>query len=85
MGGIRIPIIGWVILTIILLGGFGLAVKNNKLLLKNDAEDRKAFVDSQKRFDSQAEAFHKSVSQELGKNFLGDDFDRNIADIKEKK
>lgn len=44
MGGIKISIMGWVIFAVILIGGFTMATKNNKILLINDKTDRETFA-----------------------------------------
>lgn len=73
MGGVKIPIFGWLLFTIILIGGFTMAIKNNKILLQNDKADRETFKEEKKKFDSQFDSFFEKTSKEVGGNdFIGE-------------
>mgnify|MGYP003593542244 CR=1 FL=1 len=73
MGGVKIPIFGWLLFTIILIGGFTMAIKNNKILLQNDKADRETFKEEKKKFDSQFDSFFEKTSKEAGGNdFIGE-------------
>lgn len=72
MGGVKIPIFGWLIFTIILIGGFAMATKNNKILLQNDKVDRESFVVEKKKFDAQFDYFFEKTSKEANNNLLGE-------------
>ena len=68
MGGVKIPLFGWVLVTIILISGFAMAIKNNKILLQNDKADRETFKEEKKKFDSQFDSFFEKTSKEAGGN-----------------
>lgn len=72
MGGVKIPIIGWVIFAVILVGGFAIATKNNKILLQNDKVDREAFTVEKKKFDAQFDSFFEKTSKEANNNLQGE-------------